>query len=473
MITVWQASVTELEYAENYEGGGGKKKEKSKDSKLSKKVLKSALEAQEESADSAGGLQKLDEGTLKFAVCTGVLSSRQDSKDIKVQSFSISLFGKQLFEDQKLELTYGHRYGLVAQNGSGKTTLLKCIATRQIPIPDFIDIWYLDREAEPSDRTALESVIDTVRNEKERLEKLEEDIMSEVYAHAHAHAHAHTHTCTCAHAHAHAHARTHVHVHVHMHMHKGRTRRPAARGDLRQVSPDPDPDPGPDPDPDPDPDLYPNPNPDPGTLEGHRAPVTHISADEDYAQAVSLDTDGAIFIWDLRTLRPVQELNTRKSIAEACMAGEGSSASRSAASTASAASSSAGGGASDATDHHLQPISALFYDRRGRRVIGGCHHLVEWRSAHKEHHEGARSPRSASPPPHRASPPRPTPLPPSERQQRSMLQRGQKQQQSQPLQPQPSTPSQPFSPPPACSRPFSTTTTSSSSSSSSSSAVAT
>ena len=61
---------------------------------------------------------------------------------------------------------------------SGKSTLLKCIATRQIPIPEFIDIWYLDKEAEPSDRTALESVIDTVRNEKERLEKLEEDIMS-------------------------------------------------------------------------------------------------------------------------------------------------------------------------------------------------------------------------------------------------------------------------------------------------------
>jgi ATP-binding cassette subfamily F protein 2 len=62
-----------------------------------------------------------------------------------VQSFSISLFGKQLFEDQTLELTYGHRYGLIAQNGSGKSTLLKCIATRQIPIPDFIDIWYVHR----------------------------------------------------------------------------------------------------------------------------------------------------------------------------------------------------------------------------------------------------------------------------------------------------------------------------------------
>ena len=127
-----------------------------------------------------GSLQKLDEGTMKFAVCTGNLASRKDSRDVKIAAFSISLFGKQLFEDQTLELTYGHRYGLVAQNGSGKSTLLRCIAMREIPIPDFIDIWFLDREAEPSDRTALESVIDTVRVEKERLEQLEEDIMSEV-----------------------------------------------------------------------------------------------------------------------------------------------------------------------------------------------------------------------------------------------------------------------------------------------------
>ena len=46
------------------------------------------------------------------------------------------------------------------------------IATRQIPIPDFIDIWYLDKEDEPTERTALDRVVDTVRNEKERLEAL-------------------------------------------------------------------------------------------------------------------------------------------------------------------------------------------------------------------------------------------------------------------------------------------------------------
>ena len=35
-----------------------------------------------------------------------------------------------------------------------------------MPIPDFVDIWFLDREAEPTDRTAMETVIDTVRFEK-------------------------------------------------------------------------------------------------------------------------------------------------------------------------------------------------------------------------------------------------------------------------------------------------------------------
>ena len=78
-----------------------KPKEKKKDSKLAAKKEKSALTVQEEGANSSGSLQKLDEGTLKFAVCTAVLASRSDSKDIKLQAFSISLFGKQLFEDQK------------------------------------------------------------------------------------------------------------------------------------------------------------------------------------------------------------------------------------------------------------------------------------------------------------------------------------------------------------------------------------
>lgn len=140
---------------------------------------KKKKEEEEASTTTSEGLQQIDEGTLKHAVCTGVLASRKDSKDVKIQAFSISLFGKQLFEDQTFELTWGHRYGVIAQNGAGKTTLLKTIAARLIPIPDFIDIWYLDHEAPPSDKSAVDFVVDTVRLEKERLEALEETILTE------------------------------------------------------------------------------------------------------------------------------------------------------------------------------------------------------------------------------------------------------------------------------------------------------
>ena len=59
--------------------------------------------------EEGGEGQDLLTGAAQHAICTGVLASRKDSRDVKVDSFSISLFGKILFEDQVLELTYGHR----------------------------------------------------------------------------------------------------------------------------------------------------------------------------------------------------------------------------------------------------------------------------------------------------------------------------------------------------------------------------
>ena len=48
------------------------------------------------------------------------------------------------------------RYGLVGPNGSGKSTLLKALGNREVPIPEHIDIYFLDREIPASDMTALE-----------------------------------------------------------------------------------------------------------------------------------------------------------------------------------------------------------------------------------------------------------------------------------------------------------------------------
>jgi len=169
-------------YDEVDEDGNPVLKEPSKEAVVAEKPKKEAKgkkEKGEEASTANDGLQEIDEGTLKHAVTTAVLASRKDSKDVKLQAFSISLFGKQLFEDQTFELTWGHRYGVIAQNGAGKTTLLKTIAARLVPIPDFIDIWYLDHEAPPSDKSAVDFVVDTVRKEKERLDALEEQIMTE------------------------------------------------------------------------------------------------------------------------------------------------------------------------------------------------------------------------------------------------------------------------------------------------------
>lgn len=42
------------------------------------------------------------------------------SRDISVESLSMSLFGKELIVDADLKLNWGRRYGLIAPNGSGK-----------------------------------------------------------------------------------------------------------------------------------------------------------------------------------------------------------------------------------------------------------------------------------------------------------------------------------------------------------------
>lgn len=49
----------------------------------------------------------------------------------------------------------------------------------QVPIPDHMDIYHLHQEAEPSDRTALQAVVDHIEAEMARLNALEEHIMME------------------------------------------------------------------------------------------------------------------------------------------------------------------------------------------------------------------------------------------------------------------------------------------------------
>lgn len=52
----------------------------------------------------------------------------------------------------------------------GKSTLLASLESRELPVPDHIDIFLLRREMAPSDKTALECVIECDQ-ERIRLER--------------------------------------------------------------------------------------------------------------------------------------------------------------------------------------------------------------------------------------------------------------------------------------------------------------
>ncbi|XP_006659713.1 ABC transporter F family member 1 isoform X1 [Oryza brachyantha] len=122
---------------------------------------------------SANGIAALK---LSDRTCTGVLASHPLSRDIHIESLSLTFHGHDLIVDSELELNYGRRYGLLGLNGCGKSTLLTAIGCRELPIPEHMDIYHLSSEIEASDMSALQAVI-CCDEERMKLEK-EAEILS-------------------------------------------------------------------------------------------------------------------------------------------------------------------------------------------------------------------------------------------------------------------------------------------------------
>lgn len=96
----------------------------------------------------------------------------ENAVDIKVENFSISARGKDLFVNATLNISAGRRYGLVGPNGHGKTTLLKHIANRSLNIPPTIDVLLCEQEVVADDTPAVEVVLKADAKRESLLEEM-------------------------------------------------------------------------------------------------------------------------------------------------------------------------------------------------------------------------------------------------------------------------------------------------------------
>ncbi|CAI9534336.1 unnamed protein product [Staurois parvus] len=125
--------------------------------------------------------QQMEEFELRKAAAravTGVLASHPNSTDVHVINLSLTFHGQELLSDTTLELNSGRRYGLIGLNGTGKSMLLSAIGGREVPIPEHIDIYHLTREMPPSEKSALQCVME-VDSERTMLEKEAERLAHE------------------------------------------------------------------------------------------------------------------------------------------------------------------------------------------------------------------------------------------------------------------------------------------------------
>ncbi|XP_074122413.1 ATP-binding cassette sub-family F member 1-like [Sminthopsis crassicaudata] len=141
-------------------------------SKKEKKKLKKQMEYERQVAT----LKAANAAENDFSVSQAGVSSRQalleNASDIKLEKFSISAHGKELFVNADLYIVAGRRYGLVGPNGKGKTTLLKHIANRALSIPPNIDVLLCEQEVVADETPAVQAVL---RADTKRLKLLEEE----------------------------------------------------------------------------------------------------------------------------------------------------------------------------------------------------------------------------------------------------------------------------------------------------------
>ena len=146
-----------------------KKKSKENLAKLAEQEAAMAARVDESEADRLAREEHI------IATFASQKEQHAHAKDISVRDVTISFHGANLIENTDFALNYGNRYGFIGPNGSGKSTIMKAIAARCLPIPESIDLFFLDQEYPATDTPALDAVFE-VDDERKALEAEAEKI---------------------------------------------------------------------------------------------------------------------------------------------------------------------------------------------------------------------------------------------------------------------------------------------------------
>ena len=131
-----------------------KKKSKENLAKLAEQEAAMAARVDESEADRLAREEHI------IATFASQKEQHAHAKDISVRDVTISFHGANLIENTDFALNYGNRYGFIGPNGSGKSTIMKAIAARCLPIPESIDLFFLDQEYPATDTPALDAVFE-------------------------------------------------------------------------------------------------------------------------------------------------------------------------------------------------------------------------------------------------------------------------------------------------------------------------
>jgi ATPase subunit of ABC transporter with duplicated ATPase domains len=114
----------------------------------------------------------------------GVRSSANTASNIHLTSVNLQFAGNELLENGTIQITGGHRYGLLGRNGVGKSALLRRLANHSIPgFPRDVRVMLVKQEVEGTAKSVIQTLLDADTEmaalvEEQRL--LEEQIESAV-----------------------------------------------------------------------------------------------------------------------------------------------------------------------------------------------------------------------------------------------------------------------------------------------------